>query len=119
MADETPKKTAVVQTAKAAGIGSTLLLAVTQLPMPYAQWVDWGLVACAIVGLAATQIPAPVAGSKLWPLYNAISFLSANWGQAANAAMLLRGKITATPQVMEAPKAGPGSVVAIQKDETK
>ena len=119
MTEPITKKTAVAQTAKAAGMGSALLLAVTQLPMPYAQWVDWLLVACAIVGLVATQIPAPAAGSKLWPIYNAISFLAANWGHAANAAMLLRGKITATTQAPPEPKAGPGSVVAIQKDETK
>lgn len=119
MADMPSKKTAVAQTAKAAGMGSALLLAVTQLPMPYAQWVDWLLVACAIVGLVATQIPAPAAGSKLWPIYNAISFLAANWGHAANAAMLLRGKITAAPQSTPEPKVGPGSVVTIPKDETK
>lgn len=94
MTDTNDKKGVAVQTAKAGGITTTLLLALTQLPQPYAQWVEYALIGIAIVGLAATQIPAPADGGKLMPVYKLLSILAANWGQAANAALALRGKNT-------------------------
>lgn len=97
MADTPTAKTALVQTAKAGGIASTLLLALTQLPQPYAHWVELGLSGAAILGFVATQLPAPPAGSKLWPVYRVLSVFAANWGQAANAAILMRTKSAATP----------------------
>ena len=97
MADTPTAKTALVQTAKAGGIASTLLVALTQLPQPYAHWVEIGLSIAAILGFVATQIPAPPAGSKLWPVYRALNVFAANWGQAANAAILMRTKAAATP----------------------
>ncbi|MBO1326842.1 hypothetical protein K2X14_17250 [Acetobacter sp. TBRC 12305] len=114
MAD-TPKKATVVQTAKAGGVASTLILALTQLPDPYSAWVGYALIAVGAIGLVCTQIPAPPDGSKLWPLYRALSFVAANWGQAVNAGMLLRK--SAGPSAP--PLAGPGSVVTIFKDTTK
>ncbi|QEO17872.1 hypothetical protein [Acetobacter vaccinii] len=92
MPDTPDKKTTAVQTAKAGGIASTLLIALTQLPDPYSAWVGYGLIAVGAIGLVSTQIPAPPVGSKLWPLYRVLSFVAANWGQAVNAGMSLRKK---------------------------
>ena len=115
MPDTPDKKAAVAQTARAGGIASTLLLALTQLPDPYSAWVGYALIAVGAIGLVSTQIPAPPNGSKLWPLYRALNFLAANWGQAVNAGMLLRK--SAGPSAP--PLAGPGSLVVTPKDTTK
>ena len=110
-------KTNIAQTAKAITAGLSLPAMVAALPQPEATWVLYACVVFAAAGAAATQIPLPANQSgKLWFLYRIINFLALNWKQAANAALLLRG--AASSQV-ERPKAGPGSVVAIPKDDTK
>ncbi|BCI68051.1 hypothetical protein [Acetobacter aceti] len=90
--DPTPYPRPAVQTAKAGGILGTLVTALTQLPEPYSSWVGYGLIGVGIVGLVATQIPAPTEGSRLMPVYRALSVLAANWGQAVNAGLMMRGK---------------------------
>lgn len=81
-----------IQTAKATGVLAACVTALTQLPEPYSSWVGYGLIGVGIVGLVATQIPAPADGSRLMPVYRALSVLAANWGQAVNAGLMLRQK---------------------------
>ena len=110
-------KTNIAQTAKAITAGLSLPAMVAALPQPEATWVLYVCVVFAAAGAAATQIPLPANQSgKLWLVYRIINFLALNWKQAANAALLLRG---AASSQAELPKAGPGSVVAIPKDDTK
>lgn len=85
-------KGVVVQTTKAASLGGALLVGITQLPSPYAGWLGSVLIGVGIVGIVATQIPAPPQGSKLWPMYRVLNYLGANWGQAINAGMMMRQK---------------------------
>lgn len=113
-----PKRSTVVaQTAKAITAGLSLPAMVAALPQPEATWVLYACVVFAAAGAAATQIPLPANQSgKLWLLYRIINFLALNWKQAANAAIILRGAVSSKS---EPPKAGPGSVVTIPKDDTK
>ena len=93
MPDTTPVKT----TAKTATTVSAIVLALTQLPAPYSQWVGDALMGLGIIGLIGTQIPAPKEGSKWMPAYKVLSYLATNWGQAVNAGMAARGSSKKTP----------------------
>lgn len=86
-----PEPTPVKTTAKTAGVASTILIALTQLPAPYNHWAGDALMAVGIVGIIGTQIPAPKEGSKWTPAYKVLSYLAANWGEALNAGMAARG----------------------------
>ncbi|KDE19647.1 hypothetical protein AZ09_10255 [Acetobacter aceti 1023] len=116
MAD-TPAKANIAQTAKAIAAGLSLPTLAAALPQPEATWVLYACAAFASAGFAATLIPLPANQSgKLWLVYRIINFLAFNWKYAANAAVMLRG---AASSKVEPPKAGPGSVVTIPKDDTK
>ena len=114
----TPKRSTVVaQTAKAVVAGLSMPTLIAALPQPEATWVLYACAVFASAGFAATLIPLPANQSgTLWLLYRIINFLALNWKYAANAAVMLRG---AASSQAEPPKAGPGSVITIPKDDTK
>lgn len=110
-------KTNLTQTAKAVVAGLSMPTLIAALPQPEATWVLYACAVFASAGFAATLIPLPANQSgKLWLVYRIINFLALNWKYAANAAVMLRG---AASSQAEPPKAGPGSVVTIPKDDTK
>ena len=100
LTDNTPEKPeSLSTTVKAAAAGLSPMALVMALPEPYATWVLYACVIFACAGLAATQIPVPASpGSKLLPLYRILNFLAANWKYAANTAMALRSKATASAE---------------------
>lgn len=113
-----PKRSAVLaQTAKAVAAGLSMPTLIAALPQPEATWVLYACAVFASAGFAATLIPLPANQSgKLWLVYRIINLLALNWKYAANAAVMLRG---AASSKSEPPKAGPGSIVTIPKDDTK
>lgn len=63
--------------------GGAYFALLSQIPEPYGRYA-YGAVF--LVGLVATVVPAPAAGSRWLPLYRAMNFVALNFGQATNKA---------------------------------
>ncbi|MFT8723619.1 MAG: hypothetical protein ABF759_13755 [Acetobacter malorum] len=114
MADTPDKKTAVVNTAKVAGIVTLLPSLFSALPQNVALIICATMVTCAAI---TASVPAPTTNRFLIILYQAVRVVGLGIKYAIP--YVATHLVKAAPAAPATPLAGPGSVVNIPKDTTK
>lgn len=114
MADTPDKKTAVVNTAKVAGIVALLPSLFSSLPQNIALIICATMVTCAAI---TASVPAPASNRFLIALYQAVRVIGLGVKYAIPYAAT--HLVKAAPAAPAAPLVGPDSVVTIPKDDTK
>lgn len=93
-----PKKAAAINTLKATGKASVLLMLISAIPEPYQEEV---LLAWVAIAIACTDLTPPVGhGRWQWAFmlaYRVLNFLAFNFGTAANALFALIGQRATSP----------------------
>ncbi|NSL91683.1 hypothetical protein [Acetobacter syzygii] len=114
MSETSGKKTAVVNTAKVAGIAALLPSLFSALPQNIALIIATTMITCAAI---TASVPAPTHNRVLIALYQVVRVigLGVSYAFPYMATHLMKG----APAAPTAPLAGPGSIVNIPKDTTK
>lgn len=114
MADTPDKKTAVVNTAKVAGIVALIPSLFSTLPQNVALIICATMVTCAAI---TASVPAPTSNRLLIALYQAVRVVGLGIKYALPYAAT--HLVKAAPAAPAAPLAGPGSVITIPQDTAK
>ncbi|MBS0988057.1 hypothetical protein JK182_05115 [Acetobacter okinawensis] len=114
MADTPDKKTAVVNTAKVAGIVTLIPSLFSALPQNVALIICATMVTCAAI---TASVPAPTSNRLLIALYQAVRVIGLGVKYAIP--YVATHLVKATPAAPAAPLVGPGSVVTIPKEAAK
>jgi hypothetical protein len=114
MTDTPDKKTAVVNTAKVAGIVTLLPSLFSTLPQNVALIICATMVTCAAI---TASVPAPTSNRLLIALYQAVRVVGLGIKYALP--YVATHLVKAAPAAPAAPLAGPGSVITIPRDTAK
>ena len=114
MADTPDKKTAVVTTAKVAGIVALLPSLFSTLPQNVALIICATMVTCAAI---TASVPAPASNRFLIALYQTVRVIGLGIKYAIPYAAT--HLVKSAPVTPTAPLVGPGSVVTIPKEAAK